>query len=143
MKITREQYKKWNAENKNGYKLDLQYYITWGKKENILYKELTDNKRLEVRLCYIPESIIKTNNYGCKWTEKTGNYIPTLYITVWRKSENTSCYIQIQHSKYIPLTDYADIQKNQNYKILQKLTNVITLEKALQIGKENNFEIEQ
>lgn len=39
-KLTREQYNKWNSQAKNGFQLDLQYFLTWNEKTLGIYQKV-------------------------------------------------------------------------------------------------------
>lgn len=79
-KLTREQYNKWNAQAKNGFQLDLQYYMIWSEKTLIKDVQQEDGSIIRFKLWYMPEYETKTNEWGCKWNVKTGRQIPMMRI---------------------------------------------------------------
>ena len=79
-KLTREQYNKWNAQAKNGFQLDLQYFLIWGEKTLIKDVKQEDGSIIRFKLWYIPEYETTTNELGCKWNVKTGRQIPMMRI---------------------------------------------------------------
>ena len=60
-KLTREQYNKWNAQAKNGFQLDLQYYLIWSEKTLIKDVQQEDGSIIRFKLWYMPEYETKTN----------------------------------------------------------------------------------
>ena len=127
-KLTREQYNKWNAQAKNGFKFDIEYYLTWG--EKILIKEIPqeDNSIIQFRLWYYPEYETKINNYGCKWNTKTGRQIPMLKIEKLIPSTTGGVYIvhTIKDNKQV-----GEPENTLKYATLCKISGLINTEEEL------------
>lgn len=84
--ITREQAARWNAKARNGFTLDVRYYVMHGEKTLHQVIDLDGGDKMEVRLLYEEERRKKTNEYGCSWTVTTGRYLPTVHLTRWHPS---------------------------------------------------------
>ncbi len=55
-KITKEQFNKFNAELKNGFRFDLNFFLTWNEKRATKKIELENNKVLKINLEYYDNS---------------------------------------------------------------------------------------
>ena len=75
-KITKEKVIKINEGSKNGFKLDIQYFVIWGeyKLEKLEKIENQENKYHNFRLGYREHVERKTNEYGCSYPVYTGTY---------------------------------------------------------------------
>lgn len=127
-KITREQYNKWNAQAKNGFMLDLEYYCNWGEKTLVKNIKQPDNTIIQFKLYYIPEYKTKTNNHGCKWNVATGNNIPVMRIDRLIPGNTEGVYIvhHITDDKQI-----AAVEKSKKYVTLCKISGMIDTDKEL------------
>lgn len=74
--ITKDKVIKINEGSKNGFKLDIQYYLIWGeyKLEKLEKIEDQENKYHNFRLGYREHVERKTNEYGCSYPVYTGTY---------------------------------------------------------------------
>lgn len=117
--LTREQFNKWNAQAKNNFQFDLQWFCVWNEKTLTKKIRLDGGKILELKLEYIKEFETKTNEHGCRWNVETGRYIPILDIRIWKPSESGSgCYIQTHEKSYI----IGDAEKSKKYNVLCKFS---------------------
>ena len=128
-KITREQFNKWNAQAKNGFSFDLEYFLTWSEKTLTKRIEIHDGIVIEFTIQYKNEYETITNEYGCKWNQQTGKYIPMLYITRWKPSPNSGCY-------YSSGREYSEIlgtvESSKKYNVLCKYSEQIDTEKYME-----------
>ena len=51
-KITKEQYTKWSKQAKNGFSLDLQYYVIWNEKTLTKRIKMADGDVMEFKIEY-------------------------------------------------------------------------------------------
>lgn len=125
MKITREQYNKWNAAAKNDFEFDLDRFVVWNEKE--LVKWIPDDDagdlQTQYRLIYTAEFQRKQNQF-CSWNEATGRHIPTLHISKWRRSAS-GCFVSNGIGKFIHIG--LPVEK-KNYSLLCKYSGMIDLE---------------
>lgn len=126
-KITREQFNKWNSQAKNGFQLDLQHYLVWN--EKILTKKIKmeNGDIIEFRIEYHKEFETKTNEWGCKWNEETGRYIPMLCITRWKPS-TSGCYCSGGWAKTEIL---GSPETSKKYNVLCKLSETVDIDKYM------------
>lgn len=88
-KITRAQFEKWNAQAKNGFQFDLNYFFTHsGEKTLVRHIELDEKNVLILEILYFPEYETKTNEHGCSWNVRTGREIPNLHYQVYERKES-------------------------------------------------------
>lgn len=92
-KLTREQYKKWNAQAKNGFQFDLQYFLTWNEKTLIKNIPQEDGSIIQFKLWYMPEYETVTNEHGCTWNQRTGRQIPMMKIEKLVPGKTEGIYI--------------------------------------------------
>lgn len=118
MKITKEQYQKWSAQAHNGFKLDLNFYLTWSEKQLIKDIKTENGDIIRTTIAYFPEYVTKTNEWGCKWNVRTGRHIPqkTVDRLVPLKS---GCYRVIPINKSEPI---GEPQNTKKYSVLCELT---------------------
>ena len=127
-RLTREQYNKWNAQAKNGFQFDLEYYLTWNEKTLTKKIKMENGDIIEFKIEYIKEFETKTNDYGCKWNVETGRYIPTLYITHWRPS-TSGCFHSHGHEKEETL---GSPESSKKYNILCKLSETVNTDQYME-----------
>ena len=92
-KLTREQLTKWNAKAHNGFRLDIEYFLTWNEKTLIKDILLPEGDIIRFKLYYIPEYETITNSYGCIWNQRTGRQIPTMRVDKLVKGKTEGIYI--------------------------------------------------
>ena len=135
-KITQEQITKWNEKNPHGFRLDWKHYVMYGEKEIARYIQIGEGKRLEVRLCYLPEYERKTNGWGCRWTVETGRYIPSLHFSIWQDSG--TAWVSHGMGWYVTV---GEVQKKKKYTVLQTVAQNITTQAAFDHFKNKTGEI--
>lgn len=116
--LTREQYKKWNSQAQNGFKLDIEYYVSYGEKTLVKYIKQADGTIIQFKLWYIPEYETVTNEYGCRWNVRTGKQIPMLEIDKLIPS-SSGCYIVSPIKDNIQM---AAAEKTMKYATLCKIS---------------------
>lgn len=127
MKVTKEQYNKWNAQAKNGFSLDLKHLIMWGEK-NLIYQYTTLSGTIIVlTIEYRPEYETITNQYKCTYNKRTGRFIPSLIIEHW-KPTGTGLYSTSGISKPEKI---GEIQDKKKYNVLCKLSGEIDVESII------------
>lgn len=133
--ITKEKYLKINGGCENDFKLDLQYYVTWG--EYKLYKLIEkeeQNHYHNFRLGYREHKEIKTNEWGCKYPVYDGTYDIVLnYNTSYH--ENGMLITNGLGKDYTLKTNIT----RKTIKELQNITKELTQEKLFEMigGVEN------
>lgn len=127
-KVTREQIIKWNGQAKNGFGLDVQYFIIWNEKTLTKKIEMENGDVVEFKIEYNKEFETKTNSYGCRWNVETGRYIPMLYITLWKPS-NSGCY----HSGGFDKSEIlGEPEKSKKYSTLCKLSGIVDTDRYME-----------
>ena len=127
-KLTKEQYAKWCEQAKNGFILDLRYYLTWGEKTLTKRIKTACGDVIEFRIEYMPEYKQTTNEWGCKWNERTGRYIPMLNVARWRPT-GTGCY---SSSGYIAEKQIGEPEQTKKYNVLCKLSGEIETDEYME-----------
>lgn len=92
-KITQKQVNDINSKCKNGFTFYIRGYMEAGRKQ--LIKSITlkeDEKTVEVELYWTEEIICQKNPHGCNAAHRTGNFIPDLRVSVWRKSKQSQIW---------------------------------------------------
>lgn len=127
-KLTREQYNKWNAQAKNGFQLDLQYFLIWG--EKTLIKDIKQESGCIIRfkLYYMPEYETVTNEYGCKWNERTGRQIPMMKIDKLIPGNTKGVYVVHSIRYDIPM---GEAEKTMKYATLCKISGEVNTAEEL------------
>lgn len=129
MKVTKEQYNKWNGQLSNGWVLDLERLVVWGEKDIKLKEQISENEILEFSLYYT--EVFENYRY-------TGFYDIKLTKRIWKKSENSECWTTsgLGCQKIIA----KKVSNKKLYKNLVELSKDISLEdaKALFTGNEVN-----
>lgn len=126
--ITREQFEKWNAQAKNGFKLDLQYYLCYSEKTLIKDISQANGDIIRFNLWYLPEYETKTNEYGCSWNFKTGRQIPMMRIEKLLKTGTEGCYQVVTIKDDRPM---GEPEKNMKYSTLCKISGTINIDEEL------------
>lgn len=127
-KITREQLNRWNAQAKNGFRLDLEYFLNWGEKTLIKDIKQEDAGYIRFKLYYMPEYETKTNEYGCKWNVKTGKQIPTLRIERLKPCKTEGMYQVLTVKDDVQM---GEPEKTMKYSTLCKISGKIDTDKEL------------
>ncbi len=120
-KITKEQYTKWSKQAKNGFSLDLQYYVIWNEKTLTKRIKMADGDVMEFKIEYQRECKQKTNKWGCKCYVETGQYIPMLIVKRWHPTK-TGSYMSSGYEEEKPL---GEPEQSKKYSILCKLSGEI------------------
>ncbi len=128
-RITREQYNKWNAQAKNGFTLDLEYFLNWG--EKTLTKDIPQEGGgyIRFRLWYTAEYETITNQYGCKWNQRTGRHLPMMRIEKLVPCSTKGMY-QVLTVK--DDTQMGEAEKTMKYSTLCKISGEIDTEKEME-----------
>ena len=128
-KITKEKYLKINEETKNGFQLDLQYYLIWGeyKLYNLIETE-TLNKYHNFRLGYREHIEHKTNEFNCTYPVHTGTYDIVLNYNISYK-EDKMLITNGLGKDYTLKTNVA----RKTIKELQNITKELTQEKLFEL----------
>ena len=127
-KLTREQLNKWNAQAKNGFQLDLQYFLIWNEKTLIKDVKQEDGCIIRFKLCYMPEYETKTNECGCKWEERTGRQIPVMKIDKLVPGSTEGIYIVHTMRDYRPM---GEPEKTMKYATLCKISGEVNTAEEL------------
>ena len=82
--ITREKIRKYQEMTPEGWSYDWRYYVMWG--ENQLQRHIPqdDNTTIEATVRWDEIYETKTNEYGCSWNVKTGEYRVDMNVRRWR-----------------------------------------------------------
>lgn len=84
MKITREQFNKWDAQVKKlagaAWGFDLNKYCLWGEKTVINQEAIENGEYIQKKVVYYPEFERVTNCHNVTYNRETGRYIPTLLV---------------------------------------------------------------
>ena len=127
-KITREQLNRWNAQAKNGFRLDLNYFLTWG--EKTLIKDIKqEDGYIRFKLYYMPEYETRTNEYGCKWNVKTGKQIPMLRIERLKPLQTEGMYQVLTVKDDVQM---GEPEKTMKYSTLCKISGKIDTDKEME-----------
>lgn len=128
-KLTRDQYNKWNAQAKNGFNFDIEYYLIWGEKTLIKDIEQKNGVIIRFKLSYISEYETQTNEHGCRWNVKTGRKIPVMKIDrlVPCKTEGMYQVISVAENRQM-----AESEKTMKYSTLCKISGLIDTDVELQ-----------
>lgn len=127
-KLTREQYNKWNAQAKNGFTLDLEYFLNWGEKTLIKDVPMDGGGYMRFKLWYTPEYETITNQYGCKWNKRTGRHLPMMRIERLRPCSTEGMY-QVLTVK--DDTQMGEAEKAMKYATLCKISETINTDEEL------------
>ena len=127
-KITREQYNKWNAQAKNGFSFDLQFFVTWNEKTLTKKVKMENGDIMEFKIEYQKEFETKTNEWGCRWNVETGRYIPMLNVTHWKPSTTSGCY----HSGGWEKSEIiGSPETSKKYNVLCKLSETVNTDEYM------------
>lgn len=126
--ITREQLNKWNAQAKNGFHLDLEYFLNWGEKTLIKDIEQESGGYIRFKLYYMPEYEIITNEWGCKYNKRTGKQIPMLRIERLKPCRTEGIYQVLTVKDDVPM---GEAEKTMKYSTLCKISGEINTEEEL------------
>lgn len=126
-KITREQFNKWNAQAKNGFQFDLQYFLIWSEKTLTKKIEMENGDIIEFKIEFDKEFETKTNQWGSRWNVETGRYIPMLYITYWKPSDS-GCYHSSGREKSEIL---GNPENSKKYNVLCKLSETVNTDEHM------------
>ena len=127
-KITREQLNRWNGQAKNGFHLDLEYFLNWGEKTLIKDVKQECGGYIRFKLYYMPEYETKTNEYGCKWNVKTGKQIPMLRIERLNPLQTEGMYQVLTVKDDVQM---GEPEKTMKYSTLCKISGKIDTDKEL------------
>lgn len=120
-KLTREQFNKINAACKNGFMLDLRYFMIWSEKQLIKNIEIDDLNCYEVVIGFHEVS----ENF-----RKVGEKPFIRFSRCSRRSVNDVMWT-VSHLKTIDVDDQVVARKNM--KLLYALTEEYTDKKALEV----------
>lgn len=127
MKVTREQYNKWNAQAKNGFTLDCECLVVWGEKTLRYKRETPSGVIIELTINYYPEYERVTNEYGSSYNRETGKFLPSLTVRHWTPT-TTGFY----SSSGLPSHEViGEAQDKKKYNILCKLSGEIDIESRI------------
>lgn len=126
--ITREQFEKWNAQAKNGFKLDLQYYLCFSEKTLIKDIPQANGDIIQFKLWYLPEYETKTNEYGCRWNVRTGRQIPMMRIEKLLKTSTEGSYQVVTIKDDRPM---GEPEKTLKYSTLCKISGTVNIDEEL------------
>ena len=128
-KITREQLNKWNAQAANGFRLDLEYFLTWGEKrlEKIITRENGD--RFSIILEYFPEyEKIPCGQYFTR-NRPTGRQIPHISVEynylLDKDKAREGAYNFYSFSDILPKQPIAEPETSKKFTTLCKLSQTI------------------
>lgn len=129
-KITREQFNKWDAQAKNDFHFDLQWFLIWNEKQLIKSIKQPDNTIIQFVLTYNKEVETKTNEHGCKWNVDTGRKVPVMRIDKLIPSPSgvEGVYIVNTIKDYTPA---GEPEKTMKYSTLCKISGTIDTESEL------------
>lgn len=125
-KITRAQFEKWNGQLGGGFKFDLMYYVTWGRKQAVRDIKLPDGRILRATVGY--QQVVEKF--------RTVAYQPTIHVQVYSPIKDSD-FMSSSGMGYS--VNVGAQQEKQNYKELCKITSTLDDEKLLalmQQGKE-------
>lgn len=128
-KITREQLKKWNEQAKNGFKLDLEYFLVWNEKTLVKNIKQEDGTIIQFKLWYVPEYETITNEHGCKWNQRTGRNIPMMKIDKLVPGRTEGVYIVNSVKDNMQI---GEPEKTLKYSTLCKLSGEIDTDAELE-----------
>lgn len=138
MKLTREQIKKWNAQAKNGFMIDLEFLLMHGEKTLIKLIDIAEGVKIEFKLWYIEEREQRTNQYGCRWTVGTGRQIPVLSVNLWRSTGTGSMYSSVPIGEQF--RKMGEPEKNKKYSTLCRISGEINAEEYAEKWAAENLE---
>ena len=112
MKITKQQYNKWNEQAKkaagDGWEFDVEKYVIWGEKAIIKNVPADNGEYDQYKIEYFPEY-----DTTQKYRRQTGRYIPTLVINRLYPLES-GCYRVIE----VERRAVGDPQEKKNYNVI-------------------------
>ena len=129
-KLTREQLNKWNAQAKNGFQLDLQYFLVWNEKTLIKNIPQEDGSIIQFKLWYMPEYETKTNDFGCKWNVRTGRQIPMMRIDRLVPGNTEGVYIVHNVRDDKPM---GEAEKTLKFATLCKISGTVNTDEELKV----------
>lgn len=118
--ITKKQIDTINAKCQNGFHFYIRGFQESGKKyliKTIIVKE--EEKVVEIQLYWADEIIRKKNEHGCSVPRYTGNVIPQVLVSVWKKKKEAQCWGSNGAGTYHRFTEYPC-----NKKMMTKLCEV-------------------
>lgn len=113
--MTQKQVNDINSKCKNGFHFHILGFQESGRKK--LVKTITikeEEKMVEIQLYWIDEIIHKKNEYGCNMPHLTGNVIPRLIISVWKKKKEDKCWVSWDSGVYYQFEAYPSTKKMIN-----------------------------
>jgi len=120
--ITRDKIIKINEGSKNGFKLDIQYYVIWGEYKLAKLQQLDGvNKYHNFRLGYREHIERKTNEFGCSYPVYTGTYDIVLNYNTSIEQNNMLITEGLGKDKIL-----ATGLTRKTIKDLQKITEMLT-----------------
>lgn len=122
--LTREQFNKWNAQAQNGFGFDIERYVVWNEKTLTKNINHADGSIIRFRLEYYPEVETIENEYGYRYNQRTGQFLPTLQIDRLRPTRTEGCY-GVQSVKKITV---GNAEKSQKYAVLCKISGIINID---------------
>ncbi len=128
-KLTREQYNKWNAQAKNGFHLDLEYFLTWNEKTLIKDIAQEGGGYIRFKLYYMPEYETITNEWGCKYNRRTGRQVPTMRIERLKPCRTEGMYQVLTLKDDVQM---GEPEKTMKYSTLCKISGEINTEEEME-----------
>lgn len=127
MKITREQYNKWNEQAQNGFTFDLQKFAVWGEKELFKRVKQSDGSFIQFQIGWRSEFTAYTNEWGVTRNIETGRHIPTLNISKWEPAPSGA---YVSHGLGEDITLGAS-ETSKKYNVLCKLSALVDTDKLM------------
>lgn len=129
MKVTKEQFIKWNSQLANGWQLDLQRLAIWGEKDIVIRDEISEDKYIDYKLSFYKN--YENHRY-------TGFYDIKITKSEWERGCSGDCFVSRGLGCTKVLVKNASTKKQ--YKLLVELSKKFTLEdvKSLYTGNEVN-----
>ena len=127
MKITREQYNKWNEQAKGGFAFDLQNFAVWGEKELFKRVKQAGGSFIQFQISWRSEFTTYTNEWGVVRNIETGRHIPTLNISKWKPTPS-GAYVSHGLGEDITL---GTPETSKKYNVLCKLSALVDTDKLV------------
>lgn len=135
-KITKKQVDAIDAACLNGFSFDRYGFTVLGEKR--LSRRVTlveDGKEVKLILGWQNEIVKYTNKHGCIVSARTGNVVPQLHCSVWKKAPGESCWHSHGLGKFHVFRDKAFPKRMMNR--LCEVTELITDELVCVMLPEN------
>lgn len=122
--MTKKQYEAANAKLKNGFTLDLFYYMTHGEKTAVKRVPIGENTFACLQLMYFPE-YERVNGYR----RQTGKQVPVCHVS--KEIQDGSIYKSFGLGRWVKI---GDPQNRMLFSVLQKLSGTIDEELLVSIA---------